>query len=77
MWCVLLQITQKVGLRIRELRKIEAITQEELAYRSQLDRTYINSVENGKRNISIVNLEKICTALNVKFKEFFSSSIFL
>lgn len=71
-----LNITHKIGLRIKELRKVETITQEELAFRAHIDRTYINGVENGKRNISIVNLEKICIALNIEFKEFFNSSIF-
>jgi transcriptional regulator with XRE-family HTH domain len=71
-----LSITHKIGLRIKELRKVEVITQEELASRADIDRTYINSVENGKRNVSIINLEKICIALNVEFKEFFSSNVF-
>lgn len=60
-----------VGERIKKLRKIRELTQEELAYYSSLDRTYINSVENGRRNISIVNLEKITKALNVSMKDFF------
>jgi len=71
-----LSITYKIGFRIKELRKSQNITQEELAFRANIDRTYINSVENGKRNISIINLEKICIALNVEFEEFFNSIIF-
>ena len=71
-----MNITNKVGLRIKELRKIMSITQEGLAFKAGIDRTYINSVENGKRNISIINLEKICIALDVEFKEFFNSSCF-
>jgi transcriptional regulator with XRE-family HTH domain len=38
-----------------------------------LDRSYIASVENGQRNISIVNIEKIATALGVTLKEFFNN----
>ncbi len=76
-WNFSLSITYKIGLRIKELRKAEAITQEELAHRANIDRTYINSVENGKRNISIINLEKICLALNIKFKEFFDAKYFM
>ena len=60
-----------VGRKIKELRIIRRLTQEQLAYISQLDRTYINSVENGKRNISIVNLEKIAKGLNIRLREFF------
>lgn len=69
-------IRKTIGLRIKELRANASITQEELAFRAELDRTYINSVENGRRNISIINLEKIASALGVSIKEFFNSSRF-
>ncbi len=65
-----------VGQRIRELRKIRAISQEQLAYISEHDRTYINSVKNGRRNISIVNLGKISKALKVHLKIFFDAETF-
>ncbi len=61
-----------VGEKVKTLRKIRNLTQEELAHCSNLDRTYINSVENGRRNISIVNLEKITKALNISLKDFFN-----
>lgn len=64
-------IKQKVGNRIKELRIAAGLSQEKLALAAGLDRTYIASVEHGKRNISIVNLEKIVTALNCTFSEFF------
>lgn len=64
-------IKQKVGNRIRELRNIAGLSQEKLALAADLDRTYIASVENGKRNISIVNLEKIINALGSTFSVFF------
>ena len=64
-------IQEKVGRRIRELRGQLGISQEELAARASLDRTYITSVERGKRNISIVNLEKLSNALEVPLKVFF------
>lgn len=60
-----------VGKRVKEIRNNLGISQEELAYRAELDRTYITSVECGKRNISIVNIEKLATALNVTLKDFF------
>ena len=60
-----------VGKRVKEIRNSLGISQEELAYRAELDRTYITSVECGKRNISIVNIEKLATALNVTLKDFF------
>ncbi len=65
-------IKDKVGNRIKELRSSRGISQEVLAHEAGLDRTYITSVERGKRNISIVNLEKIAIALNVSLSEFFN-----
>ena len=47
----------KVGNRIRQLRKELLLSQESLAFKAGLDRTYIASVENGKRNLSIMSLE--------------------
>lgn len=64
-------IQEKVGLRIKELRIKLGISQEELAARANLDRTYITSVERGKRNISIGTLEKIVLQLNCTMHEFF------
>ena len=61
-----------VGKRIKELRNKLGISQEELADIAELDRTYITSVECGKRNISIVNVEKLANALNVSLCEFFN-----
>ena len=65
-------IRAKVGTRIRQIRKAKKISQETLANIRELDRTYITSVECGKRNISIINLEKITDALDVSLQEFFS-----
>ncbi len=61
-----------VGKRVRELRNSIGISQEELADLAGLDRTYITSVECGKRNISIVNIEKLAKALKVSLSEFFN-----
>lgn len=65
-------IQEKVGLRIKELRGKLGISQEELAARANLDRTYITSVERGKRNISIGTLEKIVVQLNCSMHDFFN-----
>jgi transcriptional regulator with XRE-family HTH domain len=54
------------GQRVRELRKLKKMSQEELAYAAGLDRTYIGSVERGRRNISLMNILKIADALEVK-----------
>ncbi len=65
-------IEEKVGSRIKELRGKLGISQEELGFRSGVHRTYIASLEVGKRNISIATLEKIVNALEVSFCEFFN-----
>ena len=64
-------IEEKVGNRIKELRNKLGISQEELGFRSGVHRTYIASLEVGKRNISVATLEKMVNALNVSLSEFF------
>ena len=66
-------ITQKIGARIRELRTQLGISQEKFAMKIGMDRTYFASVELGKRNVSIVNIEKIANGLGVSLSELFQS----
>ena len=65
-------IKEKVGQRIKELRTKQGLSQEEFAFKCDLDRTYITSLERGKRNISLENLEKIAKAFNTTLSEFFN-----
>ncbi|SEQ47090.1 DNA-binding transcriptional regulator, XRE-family HTH domain [Virgibacillus subterraneus] len=58
-----------LGENIKKYRKIRRISQEQLAERSKLHRTYIGATERGERNISIDNIEKICKALDVNLKD--------
>ena len=57
------QYLKQVGANIRKIRQELDISQEELAIRAGLDRTYIGAVERGERNILILNLAKIAKAL--------------
>lgn len=66
-------ITDKIGNRIKEIRKTEGISQEKLAFKADLDRTYIAGVESGKRNLSVKSLEKILVALDISFDDFFKN----
>ena len=66
-----MDIRTKIGIRIKELRKAKGLSQEQLALKAEIDRTYMASVENGKRNVAIVNIEKIITALDDSFESFF------
>lgn len=69
-----MSITKKFGLRLKEIRISKSISQEELSYRSELHRTYISSVELGKRNLSLVNIEKLAKALDCQVTDFFISN---
>lgn len=64
-------ITEKIGNRIRELRRETGLSQEKFAAKIGMDRTYFASVELGKRNISIVNLKKIADGLDISLAELF------
>ena len=69
-------IRKQVGLRLRELRTQLGLSQEKFGLEVGLDRTYIASIELGRRNVSILNLEKFRKGFKVSPKEFFDSDIF-
>ena len=71
-----MNIKLKLGQRIKELREEAKMSQKDLAYAADLDRSYIASIENGQRNVSIVNIEKIATALGVTLQELFNDAKF-
>lgn len=71
-----MDIKQKVGNRIRELRKNLELSQEALALKAEVDRTYVTDVENGRRNVSLEILERLIKALDVSIAEFFNSKEF-
>lgn len=67
----LMVITEELGLRIKFLRKNTGLSQEKFALRIGMDRTYLATVEAGKRNISLVNIEKIARGLDISLAELF------
>lgn len=69
-------IRSQFGQRVKELRARSGMSQESLAYRAGLDRTYLSGVERGERNVSLVNIEKIAAALSVSVEYMFSSERF-
>lgn len=62
---------KKLGEKIRKVREKLAITQEEVAYRADLDYSYYNQIENGKRNPSIKALSRIAETIGIPLKELF------
>ena len=72
-----MNIKQRTAARIRELREAKGLSQEELAWKAEVNRTSMNHIENGRRNISIETLEKIINALEVTVPEFFDAPVFL
>ena len=71
-----MDIRNKIGIRLRELRNVKGLSQEKFSFVCELDRTYIASIEQGKRNVSIANIEKIAKALDITVYEFFNTDSF-
>ena len=61
-----MDIHQKTGLAIVQLRKEQGISQYNLAIKANITFRYLSDIENGKRNLSLNIIEKIATALGVK-----------
>ena len=64
-------IAKKFGERVRELRTKSNISQEKFALKADMDRTYLASVESGKRNISLENINKIANGFGITLEELF------
>lgn len=71
-----MNIKEKIGKRLRELRTAKGLSQEKFSFDCDLDRTYVASIEQGKRNVSIMNIEKIAQACDISVSEFFNSDLF-
>jgi len=63
------EILIQFGNKVREIRKEKGFSQEELAHRANLHRTYIGMIERAEKNITLLNIEKIANALGVNIKE--------
>ncbi|MCL5052113.1 MAG: helix-turn-helix domain-containing protein [Gammaproteobacteria bacterium] len=68
------QKSNRFGEAVRKARTAVGLTQEELADRSGLDRSYIGGVERGERNPTLTVIEKIAKGLGVTLAELFSYS---
>jgi len=53
------------GRRLKQLRRTQGLSQEELAFRADLHRTYVGGIERGERNVSLRNIQRLADALEV------------
>ncbi|KIA88259.1 helix-turn-helix domain-containing protein [Kaistella jeonii] len=66
-----MNVKEKLGKRIYELRIEKSLSQEKLALKANIDRAYMHLIEKGKTNVSIELIEKIAIALEIDIKELF------
>ncbi|OHA46445.1 MAG: transcriptional regulator [Candidatus Taylorbacteria bacterium RIFOXYD2_FULL_36_9] len=59
------EILSKFGNRVREERLKKSLSQEELALKAGVHRTYIGMIERAEKNITLANIEKIAKALKI------------
>jgi ribosome-binding protein aMBF1 (putative translation factor) len=64
-------VKKRFGLAIKYWRQKSGISQEELAWRAQLHRTYVSGIETGDRNLSLQSIEKLALALHLSFSTLF------
>jgi transcriptional regulator with XRE-family HTH domain len=58
-----------VGTNVRRLRRARGLTQEQLAFESEIDLTYVGGIERGKKNPSLMVMARIASALNVELSD--------
>ena len=68
------EILNLFGENVRKFRRFLNLSQEELAHKADLHRTYIGMIERAEKNITLVNIEKIANALEVKIEDLLKHS---
>lgn len=68
-----MDIQKSFGQKVQQLRKEKGLSQEKFALSINMDRTYFASVEAGKRNIAIKNIQKIADGLGVSLSDLFEN----
>ncbi len=64
-------IRERFGFAVKDRREALGLTQEEFAERAGIHRTYLSDVERGTRNLSLINIERLASALTIKISELF------
>lgn len=68
------EILNLFGENVRKYRRLLNISQEELAFKANLHRTYIGMIERAEKNITLINIEKIANSLGVKIEDLLKNS---
>ncbi|MDB5222142.1 MAG: helix-turn-helix transcriptional regulator [Chitinophagaceae bacterium] len=71
-----MELTEKIGKRITELRKAKKISQQKFSYEADIERSFLTHIEKGRKNISVGTLQRITSALQISLKDFFDSKEF-
>lgn len=64
-------LSEKLAIRIKELRKINNFTQDELAYRANIVRSTLGNIETAQNDITLTKINQIAPAFGLSLSEFF------
>jgi transcriptional regulator with XRE-family HTH domain len=64
-------IRERFGFAVKARREVLDLTQEDLAEKAGIHRTYLSDIERGSRNVSLINIERLALALSVPLSELF------
>ncbi|HQR42060.1 MAG TPA: helix-turn-helix transcriptional regulator [Gemmatales bacterium] len=64
-------IRVRFGFVVKTLREKLALTQEDLAEKAGIHRTYLSDIERGSRNVALMNIERLAQSLGVNLQELF------
>ena len=74
--CSCMDLKEKIGLRISELRKAKKLSQQKFANEADIERSFFTHIEKGRKNISVGTLQKVTNALGISIKDFFDTNDF-
>jgi transcriptional regulator with XRE-family HTH domain len=64
-----MDVRVRIGLNVQEARRDKGLSQEELAHRAEVHQTYLSGVERGRRNPSVIVLDRIAAALGLDIED--------
>jgi transcriptional regulator with XRE-family HTH domain len=65
------EVKRRFGARLKTLRKARKLSQEKVALKAGIDRSYYGGIERGESNVSLINIQRIAEALEVEAGELF------